>query len=222
MWLNPDGTIGETTRIGPATPQFEDAFAALGRGALIATAQGPVAVEDLLPGTLVETAAHGFVPLLWVGAMTIYPDPSGAIASDSPRLIRIAADAFGPDRPGPDLVLGPRARLLYRHARCRDLIGSAEAFAPARAFVDGVSVFEVAPLSPVRVHHLGFRGQVTVLANGVEVESFHPGLQAEALMSPETRELFLGLFPHLAGIDGFGPMPVPRLTAFELESVRAA
>jgi len=47
-WLAPSGEIKTSTRMAPATPQFEEAFSALGRGSLILTEDGPIAVEDLL------------------------------------------------------------------------------------------------------------------------------------------------------------------------------
>lgn len=221
-WLEADGTIGDASRVAPASPAFEEAFAAFGRGTLISTQSGPVAVEDLLPGTLVETVGAGWQPLLWVGGMTLAPRSSGSSGKDATRLIRISADTFGAERPGPDLILGPRARLLYRHARCREVIGRGEAFAPARAFADGVGIIEVTPVSPVQTFHLALCGQHAVLANGIEVETYHPGGQVESMMSPDMLALFMSLFPHVSGADGFGPMTVPRLTAFELETMQAA
>ncbi|WP_158547463.1 Hint domain-containing protein [Rhodovulum sp. 12E13] len=228
-----DGSLDEFTRVAPATPVFEDAFAALARGTLVATAEGPVAVEDLVPGMMIETVNAGPQPLLWVGAMTVYPDMRGLGPGAAPggleaaSLTRMSADAFGFGRPAPDLVLGPRARVLYRSAACRDLVGAAEAFAPARAFVDGDGAIRVTPVSPVRVFHLAFHGQQVIRANGMEVESYHPGADPASMMTRETLELFLALFPHIDpaaddGTGGFGPLSVPRLTAFELDSLRAA
>ncbi|MEM0935547.1 MAG: Hint domain-containing protein [Pseudomonadota bacterium] len=220
--LAPNGDVETFTRVAPATPVFEDAFAALARGTLIATADGPVAVEDLLPGTMVETVTAGPQPLLWVGAMTVYPDRGDGAGGEAGSLTRLAADAFGLGRPAPDLVLGPRARVLYRSPGCRALIGTAEAFAPARGFIDGDQTIQLTPVSPVRVFHLAFHGQQVIRANGMEVESYHPGPEPEAMIQPDMFEMFLGLFPHIEGTDGFGPMNIPRLTAFELERLRAA
>lgn len=221
-YLDSVGDIQEFNRVAPATPVFEDAFAALGHGVLISTATGPVAVEDLYPGTMIETVTHGHQPLLWVGAMTIYPGTAEKSGGEPACLTRLSTDSFGLGRPAPDLMLGPRARVLYRHSRCREILGTDRAFAPARAFADGVNVIEVTPVSPVKVYHLALHGQQTLLANGIEVESYHPGMQPDAMMDDETRELFKALFPHIRSLSDFGPMEVPRLTAFELESLRAA
>lgn len=223
QWLDSDGLVHDGIRVAPATPAFEDAFAAFGRGTLIATENGPIAVEDLSPGVRVETTDGDSACLMWVGSMTLIPamEDVNINVGEPARLTRLAADTFGADRPGPDLLLGPRARLLYQHPRCREILGTAKAFAPARAFVDGVNVVDITPATPVRVYHLALDAQKAIFANGLAVESYHPGLQAEAMMSREMLNVFLSMFPYMSTLDGFGPMPIPRLTAFELETVRS-
>ncbi|MEM9292604.1 MAG: Hint domain-containing protein [Acidobacteriota bacterium] len=219
--LAANGDVETLTRVAPATPIFEDAFAAVARGTLIATADGPVAVEDLLPGTRIDTVSNGPQPLLWVGAMTVFPDRGDGLSNDTGTLTRVSADSFGIGRPAPDLVLGPRARILFRSPACRALIGTSEAFAPARAFVDGDQAVQITPVSPVRVYHLCLHGQQVIRANGMEIESYHPGPDPEAMMMPDMLEMFLGLFPHVDRLTDFGPIDIARLTAFELERLRA-
>lgn len=210
------------TRAAPALPVFEEAFCAFGHGALVTTDRGVVAVEDLLPGMLVETASDGMQTLQWVGSMTLYPTSVEIHGMEPARLMRIAADSFGHSRPNPDLMLGPCARLLYRNARCRDALGTSEAFVPAEAFADGMSVIGITPVAPVRAYHLGFIGQHIVLANGIEVESYHPGPQFQARMDRKILDLFLSLFPYASGPDGFGPMTIPRMTSYEFETLSEA
>ncbi|MGB8623767.1 MAG: Hint domain-containing protein [Paracoccaceae bacterium] len=219
--LTPSGLITDFNAIAPATPMFEEAFSAFARGTLISTKNGPVAVEDLIPGTEIETVGGGYRPLLWRGSMMLFPNLPGMAENDL-RLTRITADTFGLGRPMPDLMLGPRARMLFRHSACHTMFGTPAAFAPARAFADGNTIVAVRPATPVRIYHLGLDGQFIIRANGVEVESYHPGLKADAMMDRETLELFLGLFPHIRNFDDFGDMPHPRLTAFEFEGMRAA
>lgn len=208
-------------QIAPASPVFEDAFGAFAHGTLISTTSGPVAVEDLDPGMKLETVGAGPQTLLWVGSMMVYPSMPD-LDEDEARLTRITSETFGMGRPLPDLLLGHRARILFRHGRCLEAVGAPAAFAPASGFVDGDQVLRVAPPTPVRVYHLGLYGQHILRANGVEVESFHPGLQPEMMMDRETFLLFLSLFPHVKTPEDFGPMPTPRLTAFELDGMRAA
>lgn len=216
--MTPAGEIVDFVRRAPATPAFEDAFAAFARGTLISTPAGPVAVEDLRPGMVVETA-EGPQPVLWIGGTVFFPNlpdrPETAL-----RLTRITADSMGFGKPSPDLLLGPRARLLFRHEGCQEMLGSPAAVAPATAFVDGINTVSVKPAAPLTVYHLALEGQQVLLANGIEVESFHPGPAAEEMMDFDTRTLFLSLFPHVESLTDFGPMTLPRLTAFEFDQIR--
>jgi hypothetical protein len=219
--LDPSGAPLWFSRILPAQPHLDEAFAAFSRGTLIATADGPVAVEDLVPGMSLQTADAGLRPLSWIGSTMLAPCPGAARAEASP-FTRIAADSLGLGRPMPDLVLGPRARMLFRHPGCRSLIGTETAFAPAAAFVDGVSVIALRLQQAMQVYHLSLDGQHVLLANGVEVESYHPGENAAALMDHANRVQFLSLFPHLDRLEAFGRMARPRLTAFETDALRLA
>ncbi|SIS84705.1 Hint domain-containing protein [Phaeovulum vinaykumarii] len=218
MWLTPEGDIADATRIAPATPLFEEAFAALARGAVVATEDGPVAIEDLLPGMRVMTAEGRAETVLWIGSMLIFPD---AAHPDAPpaRMIRITADAFGPGRPSSDLVLGPRARLLLRDPRLRALAGDDRAYVPAQSFVDGVSVIEVAPLSPVAVHHVALEHQGSMRILGMDVESYHPGGGIETMHEARMLSLFADIFPSFRTLSAFGRMAHPRLTRHEVESL---
>ena len=215
-WLTAAGDVESSTRIAPATALFEEAFSALARGALVATEAGPVAVEDLVPGMRALTAEGRAETITWIGSMTIYPNAAGE--SDG-TLTRITAEAFGANRPIHDLVLGPRARLLLRDARCRAVAGSDTAYVPARAVVDGVSVIELRPVVPINLFHLVLARQSSLRVMGMEVESYHPGTGIEAMVEPRMLALFSAFFPQLARLADFGPHAHPRLTRFEVEQL---
>ncbi|TCO72130.1 Hint domain-containing protein [Rhodovulum euryhalinum] len=219
--LCPDGYPQHFIRALPAEPHVDEAFAAFAHGTLIATPGGPVAVEDLAPGMTLATADAGARRLMWAGSTVLMPMP-GAMRGDLPVLTRVTADSLGLGRPAPDLILGPRARMLFRHPGCHEILGTGQAFGPAAAFVDGVSLIGLRITHPIRVFHLALEAQHILIANGIEVESYHPGDNAAALMDPAARQRFLALFPHLCGFEGFGPMTLPRLTAFEMERMRTA
>lgn len=230
-FLHPSGEIGTLSRLAPAMPLFEQGFSAVARGTLIATPQGPVAVEDLAPGTRLTTVEGDPEPLLWSGSITLYPAANTDTGGGSPvpaepaRLTRIMVDSFGMGRPITDVVLGPHARVLRRDARLRPVVGGTEAYVPVRALQDGESVIEVAPATPVTVHHLVLARQCTLSASGIEIESFHPGEGFAEMMDPQLLSLFLSLFPHLKarglGLEGFGEPSFPRLTKFEAEDLLA-
>jgi len=213
--------IVDTSRLVPAIAAFDDAFAAFARGTLFPTDRGMVAVEDLLPGDCVRTADDGFQPLVWRGATVLSSRARGQDASMG-RLTRIAADALGVGRPMPDLVLGPRARLAHRAPGIAKLTGADTAFVPARDFVDGVAIVDLSPQGTVDVYHLGFARHHRLVANGVEVESFHPGPVHALGLGTEMRALYLSCFPHVTRIDGFGAPLLPRLRLRDLDLFEVA
>jgi len=216
-YLAGDGSITCDTRVAAAAPEIEEAFSAFARGTVIATTEGPVAVEDLLPGMTALTAEGRPERILWIGSMTLFPNCS--IPGVAPAtMTRITADAFGVGRPMPDLVLGPRARLLLRDARSRMATGVMTSYAPARCFIDGVSIIEVTPVAPVTVFHLMLERQGSIRAAGLEIESYHPGSDISDRFDAQVSTELLGLFPQLKSFAEFGPMAHPRLSAREVEA----
>nr|WP_304504880.1 Hint domain-containing protein [Defluviimonas sediminis] len=217
-WLSASGDVETSTRIAPAIAQFEEAFSAFARGTVLHTEDGPVAVEDLMPGTRVQTAEGRMERVMWVGSMTIFP-PNTVNGIEPALMTRITADAFGLGRPNPDLVLGPRARILLRDDRFHSATGIAAAYAPASAFVDGVSIVEVTPIAPIPVYHLVLERHGSIRAAGLEVESYHPGIGNVESADPQMAALFLALFPHAKSFADFGPVAHPRLSSAEMERV---
>ncbi|TCP63105.1 Hint domain-containing protein [Rhodovulum bhavnagarense] len=217
--LTATGTVVTLTHIAPAMPHLDEVVSAFAHGTLIETPSGPIAIEDLRPGQMLRTSDAGAQRLLWVGSTVLAAAPESEAA---PPVTRITADCLGPGRPISDLVLGPRARLVVRHPGCRALCGSDAALVPASALTDGTTLIALRPTWPVRLYHLGLARQYILLANGVEVESYHPGENALELLEPGTRQAFLALFPHLRGRAAFGEAALPRLTTFEFETLSSA
>lgn len=220
-YLGHNSEITSFSRIAPAMPIFEDAFCALARGSLIATDEGPVAVEDLLPGTQVLTRDHGTQPLLWVGSMTLVPNAPNQ-ADEMGKLSRVTADSFGLGRPMPDLLLGPSARLFRRDAVLVSAMGTTAALAPITAFIDGDTVLEITPATSVQVYHLAFQQHQIIFANGLEVESYHPGNRNDAHLTGQMRALFLAMFPHIKTMSEFGSQAYPRMSLDETMDILAA
>mgnify|MGYP002628511486 FL=1 len=220
MALLPDGDFAEIRQRAPAHPIFESAFCALARGTIMATKEGPVAVEDLLPGMKIETRDAGYQPLLWIGTMTLASQTP--LAHMPARLFRVPVDSFGPSRPMPDLMLAPHARLLHRSPKLRSALHYDSALTPITAFEDGQTVIRIAPVSPVRVYHLAFRDHHILRANGLEIESFHPGPDLINRIGGDSLRLFTSFFPHIQAASDFGPMVAPHLSVEEYEAVVAA
>ncbi len=222
MCRMPDGTDADFSRLVPAVPAFDAAFAAFARGTLFHTETGLVAVEDLLPGDRMRTACGGLQTLLWRGATMLVPQDDRQ-DSRMGRLTRIAADAFGYGAPLPDLVLGPHARVVRRDRGLPGAEGAA-VLVPASELVDGNSVVSLTPPSAVPVFHIAFAAHVRLEANGIEVESYNPGPGLSGALPPDALGLFLSLFPHLRRLSDFGPtaLPRPAFTESESESDRHA
>lgn len=215
--LAPDGSVRYSQHIAPATAEFESAFSAFARGTMITTPQGPCAIEDLEPGMEV-CCGDSVQKVTWVGMMMMVP----TAPIDDPvrlRLTRIMADTFGLSRPMPDLVLGYGARLLRMPAELREMAVHTDILMPARAFVDGMSVIEITPQTPVALYHLCLERHGVIRAGGLEVESYHPGATLLRDMSPSIRALFLSLFPQIAQPEDFGALAFPRAGRATLASL---
>ncbi|WP_019955294.1 Hint domain-containing protein [Yoonia vestfoldensis] len=217
-YLRPNGEIDEVSSIAPATPAFEDAFGALGRGTILQSQHGPVAVEDLLPGDRLRLSDGNFAPLLWRGMMTITPSPTDTGPSRL-SLTRITADALGIGRPMQDLILGPSARLYHCTNGVMKLTGKSAAYIPARDFVDGNQFIELRPAAAVHVYQLGFATHETLMVNGIGVESLHPGTAFSLGLRGETLAQYLALFPHLRRLDDVGLFKHPRLRLHDLDMI---
>ena len=219
LWLNPQGEVVEAVRVGPAMPAFEGAFSAFARGALISVPGGAVAIEDLLPGMIVETRS-GPAPVRWIGRMIL---PPANLRQDSgPEIFRVNGDAFGPDKPQPDLVLCSAARLAHRIARLAETLVGPEVLVPIGDFADGVNVTAIAPMSAVQSFHLALDRHEVIWVNGIAVESFHPGTEVTEALQGDMLRLFISFFPWVEGIAGFGPAVLPRLGLEQIEKISAA
>mgnify|MGYP005839587045 CR=1 FL=1 len=204
-----DGSLRESDQIGPAMPIFESAFSAFAHGTLIATSNGPVPVEDLVPGMNIWTIDRGAVPLLWLGSMTLMPRSD--LLPQGSSLTRITADSFGMGRPQADVMAGPGARLLLRPGRGMASSEAGRALIPASRIVDGMNAIEITPPAPVTVYHLCLRRHAIISAAGLETESFHPGPGFERNMGPNMLGLFLSFFPHVRAPRDFGQLAQERL-----------
>lgn len=204
-----DGEVKISDQIGPAMPIFEAAFSAFAHGTLIATDQGPVAVEDLVPGMNIQTMDETCQPLNWVGSMTLMPRSDDL--PDSGTMTRVMADGFGFGRPHADLMTGPGARLLLKRPGRFTGIGDERPLTPAHNMADGVNAIEIVPQRPVTVYHLCLPRHAIISANGMDVESYHPGAGFERNMGPNMLSLFLSFFPSVKQARDFGRLAHPRL-----------
>ncbi|MDO6731737.1 Hint domain-containing protein [Marinovum sp. 2_MG-2023] len=216
--LLPDFSLHQAAHMVPQTELFDRAVSGFARGTVLATPNGPCAIEDLMPGDPVQSSA-GPQQVLWIGSTTLLSGQAGA-ASLLNGLIRVTGDALGRGRPSHDMMFGPAAAVLHNPPQMRVGTGEGRVLTPLADFIDGVSVFRVTPPSAVRVYHLMLRKHAVVTAGGLEVESYHPGSGGRiAQMGSQTQSLFMSLFPGIAGPRDFGPLGFPRVEREMLEGL---
>ena len=128
-----------------------------GRGTIIATLDGDVAVEDLRPGDLVLTVSGEAKPLVWTGSRSVsvtrHPRP------DTVRPVCIRRSAFSPNVPSRDLIVSPDHNIF-----------TGGVLIPAKCLVNGRSVVNH-DVEAVDYHHIELAGHDVVYANGLEAET---------------------------------------------------
>jgi len=155
-------------------------------GTRIKTADGEIAVEDLLPGDRVLTLDNGYQPLRWVGCSR-----RPAVGRLAP--VRICAGALDNDR---DLSVSPQHRMLLRGWQANLMFGEAEVLVTAKALVNDRTI-RVQEGGEVAYYHILFDRHEIVFAEGAPCESFHPGQQGWKALDAATRDEILCLFPEL-------------------------
>ncbi|MEM9578702.1 MAG: Hint domain-containing protein [Pseudomonadota bacterium] len=204
--LREDGSTIFGQRRAPTLPEFDHAFAAFAQGTVFKAENGFRAVEDIQPGDWLMTSTGRLEQVTWIGsAVFSQADQGGPLP-----LTRIMTDSFGINRPDSFVSFGPAARLLQTPPDMRGSTVTARLVTPASRFLDGVSVVEAFPPTPVRMFQIAMRRHVALVANGLLVESYHPGPNPVAHMTQTLRAAFQGLFPHLEDLSGFGPMQFAR------------
>ncbi|ABD54189.1 Hint domain-containing protein [Jannaschia sp. CCS1] len=171
-------------------PNFDEATYAtpicFAQGTLIATPDGDVAVEELAVGGLVSTVEHGAEPIRWIGRKT-FP-ARGAFAP-----VEFAPGAIGNTR---RLRVSRQHRLLLTGWRAELLFGEEAVWVPAAYFLDRPGV-RVAEGGEVTYFHVLLDGHRTLLAEGVEAESLHPGDIALCGMGASAEAELFAMFPEL-------------------------
>lgn len=216
--LGPDGNRIDRQIVAPATPIFEETASAFARGTLITTDRGPVAVEDLWPGDMVETD-RGPEPVAWIGSTIFVP---GAAGTKLNSLTRVTAESFGMNKPLSHVLLGPASRIVVRRESLKPLIGRASVLVPTVDFQDGDRVFEVTPPSSVQLYHIALQRHGLIMVGSMGFESYHPGRNVAAELGQNQRALFLSMFPHITSMEDFGELTYTRTTRDVIDNLATA
>ena len=129
-----------------------------GRGTMIATLDGDVAVEDLREGDLVLTVSGEAKPLIWTGSRSVnvarHPRPENV------RPVCVRRSAFSPNVPSRDLVVSPDHNVFVDGV-----------LIPAKCLVNGRNVV-LLDVETVDYHHIELASHDVVYAEGLEVETY--------------------------------------------------
>jgi hypothetical protein len=177
------------------------------RGTLIETEAGPVPVEDLCIGDMVQTADGPAQPVRWIGCTHV--SKSELRADHSLRPIRISAGAFGENRPSRDLTVSPQHRILVDDWRAELHFGAREVLVPAKGLINDTTVRHDHQVDEIDYFHVLFDRHEIMLTEGLWTESFHPGDYALREIGSAAQEELLRLFPELA--DGAGAPETARM-----------
>lgn len=174
-------------------------------GTLIDTPAGPRPVEDLNPGDPVLTRDNGARPLVWCGQTRL----SGAELFLHPRLrpVRLRAGVLGSGRPGRDLLVSPGHRLILRVPAT--LCAEREVLVQAEDLQDGHAIRRDFSVAGVVYHHLMFERHEIITAEGMDCESFHPGLADPMVLKWHARTLERARPGTVAAPGQYGPVARP-------------
>ncbi len=144
---------------GGGVIELEPAVPCFARGCRILTPLGYVAVEHIMPGDPVVTAAGATRPVRWAGRRTI--DFFGHSRPDAARPVSILPGAFGPGVPARTVRLSPDHALLLRGV-----------LVPVKLLTNGATILRETDCQAVTYHHLELDRHEILLAEGLAVESY--------------------------------------------------
>ena len=168
-------------------------------GTLIATQLGPIPVEHLVEGTMIQTMDNGYQPLRLIGSRHIGKEE---LAQNTKlRPIRIGRAASCHASLNRDLVVSPQDRILVASKIALRMFDEPEILVPANKLLDCDGVTLAHDFKEVTYFHLLFDAHEIVFANGLPAESLHLGKQAQASLSPAGMEEIQSIFPDMKALN---------------------
>ena len=153
VWSVQDISNTATLKVSGVT-----AAACYAAGTRIKTETGEVAVEDLVPGDIVQAHFAGLAPVVWIGHRHIDCRRHAEPAKVWP--VCVSAHAFGPRMPHRDLVLSPD------HAVFVD-----DVLIPIKHLVNGHTIVQ-RKVDTVTYYHVELAEHDVLLAEGMPAESY--------------------------------------------------
>lgn len=159
-------------------------------GALIATENGDVAIENLKVGDTVVTRDHGPQPIRWIGKTT-------RVARGQFTPIRIKAHALGMSLPARDLIVSQQHRMLVRSHIARRVAGANEVLVPAKKLLGLPGIEYAHDMISVTYYHLLLDRHEIIFAENAPTESLMTGPMARLSIGDAAVEEIRAMFPEL-------------------------
>ena len=165
-------------------------------GIQIDTDKGPVPVECLRPGDMLQTKDNGYQPIIWIGQRHVTQDALETQPELRPVLIQ-PGSFLNNQRP---LLVSPQHRFVLSRELSRAVSTEDEAFLRARFLTE-------LPNSRARIAfgkttvtyvHIMTEQHEVIFADGVATETFWPGPQALRSLTAESEAEIRRLLPALA------------------------
>ncbi len=188
--LTLDSLLGSNF-LGMTGDRISDTFVpCFTEGTLIEAEGGPVPVESLLVGDLVQSRDNGLVPIRWIGQVQV--PARGDLAP-----VQIRAGSFGQDLPLRDLVVSPQHRMLLNSRIAKRMFDCDEVLVAAKKLLDYPGISRVPDGGDVTYIHLLFDQHEIIFAEGAPTESLLLGEQVLTTLNPDAAEELERLFPEL-------------------------
>jgi hypothetical protein len=165
------------------------------RGAMIQTARGLRAVEELNIGDAVFVASGGTKRIRWISSSRL-----GAAAlrrCPKNRPVRITAGALGEGLPHRDLLVSRQHRMLLNSQVAQRMFGAREVLVAAIKLVELPGIFVDEDVEEVVYFHILFDDHEIIWAEGAASESLFTGRQALLSIPPAARAELETLFPDM-------------------------
>ncbi len=147
-------------------------------GTMLRTATGDVRIDDLHPGTMIQTRDNGLQPVQWTASQRLSGGRLYAVPHLRPVRFRRAEG---------DLVVSPGHRMLVEGGAARLLFNTDEVLVAAADLIDGHAVIRDREARRVTYVHLLMEGHQVVWANGMPAETLYPPEIPDAALDPHQR-----------------------------------
>ena len=216
--IGPDGSFPPPGTVLTVDRAFEGPSAAaatyaepicFGPGTRIGVPGGTRIIDDLQVGDLVRTRESGAATLRWIGRKT-FP----AVGAFAP--VVFAPGAIGNRR---ELRVSQQHRLRVTGWQAELFYAADAVWVPAKHFLDRPGV-RLEMGGQITYTHLLLDGHRTLIAEGIEAESLHPGDVALDAMGDAARAEVLAFFPEMG--DDPSLTAYPALRAIEARALASA